>query len=616
VSKAFAWLLDGCPHPAIALDPGGRRPARLNRAWAVAFGDGEWTATFPLLKVPPLPTTNGDGPLPLGDHVAVTGHASGHRYSCELVSGDEEHALLVARVAGELPAVESEARFDARFRELIEQFPSAIIVHRHGRFLYANPAAVRYLGYESAEELQGLPITTAVHPSEVAEIQSRIAFMAKTGHPVPERETRLLRRDGTEVLAELGAFVLDHDDNPAFVVVARDISERKKLEEQLRHGRRMESIGRLAGGIAHDFNNHLAVILNYADFLVEGLSGDPASQRDAREIRHAAQRAAALTQQLLMFSRGDLSESENLDVNGVVEGMLEFLRRTLGADIELVTTIGRGLPTIHAARQHIEQILVNLAVNARDATPSGGELRIETGALVVNELNQALHRDVAPGRYVLLEVADNGRGMAPDVASRAFEPFFTTKPDGKGTGLGLSTVYGIVTHAGGDVELDTELGRGTTVRILWPASEATKASSAPADGDKAEESRSQTVLLVEDDAAVRSLVARMLSREGFRVVEAIDAVEALSMVDDDQPELDLLVTDVIMPRMTGPELAVALQSSYPDLPIVFMSGYADDVLEQHDVQSAAVTFLPKPFSARELRDRIEVARTRVSARRA
>ncbi|TNF29809.1 MAG: response regulator [Deltaproteobacteria bacterium] len=588
----------------------------MNRAWVAAFGDGDWRAAFPDADLPDLTALESDGSYPLGVHVAAAGAATGKHYACELVPGDERHALVVARDSGELPAVENEARFDARFRELIEQFTAAIIVHRNGRFLYANPAAVAYLGYQSAQELHGLPVTSVLHPSEIPDVLKRIAYMAETGLPVADRETRLVRPDGSEMLAELGAFVLDRDTDPAFVVVARDISERKKLEEQLRHGRRMESIGRLAGGIAHDFNNHLAVILNYADFLVDALSGDPSNQRDAREIRHAAQRAASLTQQLLMFSRGDLSESEHLDVNGVVEGMLEFLRRTLGADIELVTTIGRGLPTIHAARQHIEQILVNLAVNARDATPSGGELRIETGALVVNELNQGAHPNVAPGRYVLLEVADNGRGMSAEVASRAFEPFFTTKSDGKGTGLGLSTVYGIVTHAGGDVELDSVLGRGTTVRILWPASEAGNAAKTPAEEEPTNGRESHTVLLVEDDAAVRALVARMLAREGYRVVEAIDAVEALSMVDDDQPELDLLVTDVIMPRMTGPELAVALQSSYPDLPTVFMSGYADDVLEQHDVQSAVVTFLPKPFSARELREKIEVARTRVMARRA
>ena len=614
MSRAFAWLLDGCPHPAVLVKVADGAAIQANRSWFAAFGDEGWLRCFPGLG---LGGGAGDAPAAraLGEHVAAFGEAAGQTYGLELIPAHDGAALVVARASAETPLVEHEARFDARFRELIEQFPAAIIVHRNGRFLYVNPAAVRYLGYTSPDELHGLPITISLHPNELADVQSRVAFMARTGLPVPERETRLIRRDGTEVLAELGAFVIDRERNPAFVVVARDITARKHLEEQLRHGRRMEAIGRLAGGVAHDFNNHLAVILNYADFLVEALAADPQNQRDAREIRHAAQRAAALTQQLLMFSRGDLSETETLDVNAVVEGMLEFLRRTLGADVELVTTIGRGIPSIRAARQHIEQILVNLAVNARDATPSGGELRVETGAVVVNETNQLMHPNVAPGRYVAIEVADNGRGMTPAVASRAFEPFFTTKPDGKGTGLGLSTVYGIVTHAGGDVEVDTELGRGTTVRILWPASEATVPAPVHSDpGQTEEERRPSTVLLVEDDAAVRALVARMLSREGFRVLEAIDAVEALNMVDDDQPELDLLVTDVIMPRMTGPELAVALQSSYPELPIVFMSGYADDVLEQHDVQSAAVTFLPKPFSARELRDKIEVARSRATAR--
>jgi len=613
--RAFERLFDGCLHPAALLSPDGRL-VRSNAAWRRRFGGAEPAAAWVELDASSLVTAidavghAAEGGLELGSLRRVGAPAGEPSYRCEVIAAGGGEALLVAEpdVNTPMPAVWA----DARFRELIELFPAAIGVHRDGRFLYVNPATVRYLGYDHADELAGLPITSVVHASEYEDIKARVAHMARTGQPVPERETRLVRKDGTVVLAELGAFVVDRTGSPAFVVVARDISARKKLEEQLRHGRRMEAIGRLAGGVAHDFNNHLSVILNYAEFLTESLPAEGQAHREAREIHHAAQRAAALTQQLLMFSRGDLSEAEHIDVNAVVRALYEFLRRTLGADVELVTQLGNGLPVIRAARQHVEQILVNLAVNARDATPSGGELRIETSVLDVNAANQLRHPNVKEGRFLCLEVADNGHGMTPEIASRAFEPFFTTKPDGKGTGLGLSTVYGIVTHAGGDVELDTEVGRGTVVRILWPACEG--ATGADASGGRTPQApRTETVLLVEDDAAVRTLVARMLVRDGFRVIEAADAVDALALVDDEEPVLDLLVTDVIMPRMTGPELAIALQPIYPTLPIVFMSGYADDVLEQHDVQSAAVTFLPKPFSARELRDKIEVARGRVAA---
>lgn len=610
MSAAFAWLFETLDHPAAWLDrAGGVRD--VNAAWREAFGGVMVEACFPAFDATARAAAVGachanGGVESLGVHATAS-----RRWRCEVAAVDGG-AFFVARgqAAGDRPRDAAPSR-GARFEQLIEGFPMAIGVHRGGSFVYVNPAAVRYLGYADAQDLAGAAITDVVHPADVAEVHARVAAIAQTGVPAPERETRLVRRDGSEVLAEVSGFLVDLDDGkPAFVVVARDISERKKLEEQLRHGRRMEAIGRLAGGIAHDFNNHLAVILNYADFLIHGLPSEDPLQRDAVEIRHAARRAAALTTQLLTFSRGGLSEIEVLDVNAVVDGLLDFLRRTLGADIELVTDLARGLPAIRGARTHLEQVLVNLAVNARDATPSGGELRIGTGARVVNDGNVARFPNLTAGRYVVLEVSDNGRGMSPGVASRAFEPFFTTKPDGKGTGLGLSTVYGIVTQAGGDIELDSVLGRGTTFRILWPADDASATSPRVSAAGVPRRARADTVLLVEDDAAVRALVARMLANFGFAVIEAIDAVEALQLVEDAQPELDALVTDVIMPRMTGPELAVALQSLYPGLPVVFMSGYAADVLEQHDLEGDAVTFLPKPFVARELREKIELARAR------
>jgi len=510
-----------------------------------------------------------------------------------------------------------------RFFTLIDQFPFAIGVHRDQRFLYVNAAAARYLGYERPEQLVGTPIVDIIAPEEVPIVKRRVGHMMRTGQPLPERETRMVRKDGVLVRAELGAFMIrDEDGLPSYVVVARDVTERRLLEDKLHHGQRMEAIGRLAGGIAHDFNNILAVVMTYAELLAEGPSeGDIATS--ASEIQRAAQRAATLVQQLLTFSRGHITEPRAVKPNEVVNGLLGFLRRSIGPRVSLQTELAEPLPAIRAGTSHIEQILVNLAINARDAMPGGGTLIIRTSAATLGEpvgvngggdlLDAAPLRaarfpsarvlGVDPGPYVVIEVIDSGSGMDAETQSRAFEPFFTTKGAGKGTGLGLSTVYGIVRQAGGTVDLESRPGVGTTVRLFWPtyAGGAEPEAHAIASGRLPEGLR---ILLVEDDEPVRTLVARLLKNHGAMVHEARDAASALAIQEhlrirgEALPEV--LLTDVVMPQESGTQLARKLRTTQPGLLVVFMSGYADDNLDPADLELPNTAFLQKPFSTQDL----------------
>ncbi len=512
-----------------------------------------------------------------------------------------------------------------RFFTLIEQFPFAIGVHRDQRFLYVNGTAARYLGFDRPDELVGRPIIDILQPDEVPLVRKRVAHMMQTGRPLPERVTKLMRKDGSEVTAELGAFMIrDEDGLPSYVVVARDISERRVLEEKLHHGQRMQAIGRLAGGIAHDFNNILAVVLTYAELLAESPT-DNDVVGSATEIQRAAQRAASLVQQLLTFSRGHIAEARVVRPNEAINALLGFLRRSIGATVSLQTSLSEPLPTIRVGASHLEQILVNLVINARDAMPEGGTLCIrtsvtdladpsptdepESGRIGIN----AAALGVDPGRYVVIEVVDNGTGMDPETVRHAFEPFFTTKAPGKGTGLGLSTVYGIVRQAGGACEIESALGKGTTVRLYWPvhigqvdAQDRPQQSAAlPPD---------LRVMLVEDDEAVRVLVARLLRSQGCTVYEARDASSALRLQEQleirTDPLPELLLTDVVMPMQSGPQLARQLRMRQPGLPVVFMSGYADDDLDPADLDGDSTWFLQKPFSTQDLLKLLRQAITR------
>ncbi len=375
------------------------------------------------------------------------------------------------------------------------------------------------------------------------------------------------------------------------------ILEQKRLEEQLRQSQKMEAVGRLAGGVAHDFNNLLTVITGYVELLRERLSGSGAPELE--QIEKAALRAAALTQKLLAFSRQQVVEPRVLDLNSVITGMEEMLRRLIGEDVLLVTILGSNLRKIKADPNQLEQVIMNLAVNARDAMPSGGRLMIETSNA---RLDAGVHMEtslgpVPVGHYVLLRVTDTGHGMDAQTAARAFEPFFTTKPPGKGTGLGLASVYGTVQQCGGSITVETAPGAGATFRIYFPvthAAESVSSESAAAPG----KARAGTVLLVEDEKTVRELTVKILVSGGYHVIDAANGEEALTRAGEHQP-IDLVLTDVVMPGVNGPELVRRLRARRPDIAVLFMSGYDRDLINP-GVLGRNVAFLPKPFTPRTL----------------
>ncbi|MGH2880284.1 MAG: ATP-binding protein [Solirubrobacteraceae bacterium] len=388
---------------------------------------------------------------------------------------------------------------------------------------------------------------------------------------------------------------------------ARKLEFRRKETSQ-----RLESLGELAGGIAHDFNNLLAVIINYAAFVehdIENAAKAPGGHRwestleDIEQIRRASERAANLTAQLLAFARRDVVQPEVFDVNAVVGEIEQLLRRTLGEHVELVSTLAPDLWSVRMDPGQLQQILVNLAVNARDAMPDGGRLTIDSANVTIDEL-YAVDSELMPGDYVQLRIADTGKGMAEEVARKAFDPFFTTKPPGQGTGLGLATVYGIIKQAGGRVRLYSEPGIGTTLSVVIPATDQPltraerEALPAPVRDEK-------TILLVEDEQSLREVTERMLHRHGYTVIAAKDAEEALGAASAHAGSIDLLLTDVIMPRMAGPQLARELQSERPETRVLLMSGFAGPILNAQGQMSGGLELLDKPFSAPALLAKVE-----------
>jgi two-component system, cell cycle sensor histidine kinase and response regulator CckA len=382
-------------------------------------------------------------------------------------------------------------------------------------------------------------------------------------------------------------------------------------DEQLRHAQKMEAIGRLAGGVAHDFNNLLTAIIGYTDLVAERLGAEDPIGQDVLEIRKAADSATALTRQLMAFSRKQFLAPEVLDLNEIVSGMLPMLPRVIGEHIETSTNLGRDLGHVRVDPSQMEQVLVNLVLNARDAMPGGGRLNIETFTADLDDDRIAEERlPLAPGRYSVLEVRDNGMGMDADTLTRAFEPFFTTKPKGRGAGLGLSTVYGIVDQSGGAITLESALNRGTAVRIYLPVADRDTAALAnvrQAVGEAEARTGTETLLLVEDNDAVRDLAVQALRSRGYTVHEARNAEEAIEWSLTSQVKPSLLVTDVIMPGLSGPNLAARLLRDSPDLRVLYMSGYTDHETAVHGAFWGGVPLLEKPFTPAQLAERVRLA---------
>jgi PAS domain S-box-containing protein len=483
---------------------------------------------------------------------------------------------------------------------LIASAPLAILsIAADGIVQTWNPAAERVFGWTAAEVVgRRAPFVPAEKTDEFAALQCRVM----SGESLNGVELVRQKKDGTPVTVSLFAAPLRDGNGRVTGILAliEDVTGVKRLEQQIVQAQKMEAVGRLAGGVAHDFNNLLTAILGSTDLLLETLPCDHPGREDAVETRKAALRAADLTRQLLAFSRQQVLALQVLDLNGVVANMDRMLQRLIGEDVELRTVLTTGLGAVRADPGQLEQVIVNLAVNARDAMPGGGKLTIETMNVALEEAYLAAHTVVAPGSYVMLAVSDNGAGMDAATQAQVFEPFFTTKIKGQGTGLGLATVYGIVKQSGGYIWVYSEPGRGTTFKVYLPRVDAPVDTPGPDPVVTASLRGSETILLVEDQEEVRNLIRRILAGRGYHMLVAAGGPEALRLTVQHAGTIDLLVTDVVMPGMSGREVALLLAPAHPKMKALYLSGYTDESIVRHGMLEAGLAFLQKPFSAEAL----------------
>jgi two-component system, cell cycle sensor histidine kinase and response regulator CckA len=490
---------------------------------------------------------------------------------------------------------------EVNFRQLAESIREVFLLTDpgDGRLLYVSPAYEAIWG-ETCQSLYQRPQQR--FDAIPDEDRTRVLHALRTKQTLGtyDEEYRIVRPDGAVRWIRDRAFPV-HDAVGTVIRVAgvaEDITDRRSLEEELRQSQKMKSIGRLAGGVAHDFNNLLTVISGCTEELLQAELPDESAREALLDVRQAVERATSLTRDLLAFSRQEMLEPKVLDMNIIVSDAERMLGRLLGEDVALTTELDPELPRVRVDPGHWASILINLAVNARDAMPKGGSLKLRTSAVFFDDA-QAQKRIASPGAYALLEVIDTGSGLSPEVQARIFEPFFTTKSTGKGTGLGLAVVHGIVQQSGGHIEVSSELGVGTTFRIYLPAVTELAAgddevvSSASLGG-------SETICLVEDEESVRRVAVRGLQSSGFTVISASNGEEALRILAEHSGTVDLLVTDVVMPSMGGRRLAEEVAYRYPTMKVLYTSGYTDDAVVRHGVSHAEVAFLQKPYTPRAL----------------
>ncbi len=491
-------------------------------------------------------------------------------------------------------------RSEERFRKLFDSNTIGIVIaDLNGNTLEANDAYLGMLGRSREELLSGEIRWKELTPPEYSgRDQAAVEELRRTGVSAPW-EKELFRKDGTRVPVLIGLAMLEAEEASCIAYIV-DLTARRRLEEQFRQAQKMEVVGQLAGGIAHDFNNLLTVILGYSDLLAGKFEPGSMEADELAEIRTAGQRAASLTRQLLAFSRQQIVERKALDVNVLVVETEKMLRRLLGMDIELVTVLDPSVGRVLADAGQIEQLILNLSLNARDAMPRGGRLTIETASVELDETYARLHGTVEPGSYVMITISDTGVGMNSNTLAHMFEPFFTTKERGKGTGLGLATVYGIVQESGGHVWVYSEVGQGTTFKIHLPLlREAAERESGPEE-EPASLSGTETILLVDDEESVRSLSRSILVSHGYSVLEAANGREALDVAARDPQTIHLLLTDLVMPEMGGSELASRLVVLRPGMRVLYMSGYTDDAVVRQGLVETGRLFLQKPFNATAL----------------
>ena len=492
-------------------------------------------------------------------------------------------------------AQESLRRSEMNFRSLVTNAPYGICrCDSAGQLLDANPALLTMLGYSSTSELVGKHLGALYSDTHR---WFELADYLRSAAPFNGLIAEWKRKDGITILVRVsGRAVCNDERKTAFELFAEDVTERRALEQQLQQSQKMEAIGRLAGGIAHDFNNLLMVISGYSEFLLDRLGPDPALRGPAQEIAGASQRASSLTRQLLAFSRKQMLAPKILDLNGVVTENLKMLTRVIGEDIDLVMVPAPSLGAVRADAGQIDQVIMNLAVNARDAMPSGGKLTIETSNVSLDEEYARFHAPLRPGDYVMLAISDTGLGMDSETQSHIFEPFFTTKGP-KGTGLGLSTVYGIVKQSGGYIWVNSEPGKGTSFKIYLPriAERAEPAQVVASNESAFTEPGTETILLAEDEANLRYLARQFLEKQGYKVIEAADGAVAMQIAVAHEGVIHLLLTDVIMPGMNGRELAQRISEIRPQTKVLYMSGYTENVIGHNGTLDAGVRLLQKPF---------------------
>jgi PAS domain S-box-containing protein len=500
-------------------------------------------------------------------------------------------ALAIERRRSEEALRKNEEMFRLLFS--YNPLPTWVIDKETRRFLEVNDAAVQQYGY-SLSEFKRMSVLDLRPEEERARYLEQLNQIPNEGHYHGHWKHR--KKDGKVIQVETISHELEYAGRRVRLVVTQDISERQLLEQQLRQSQKMEAVGRLAGGVAHDFNNLLMVIKGHTELLVNVLPPSEHYSRKIEQIDRAADRASALTRQLLAFSRLQVLQPHVMNLNDVVEEMGRLLPRLIGEDIELVIRSSEDLGAIRADASQMEQVIMNLAVNARDAMPAGGRLLIETSNAELDDTYNAVHPIVREGRYVLLAVSDTGTGMNAETQAHIFEPFFTTKPQGKGTGLGLSTVYGVVKQSGGFIWVYSEVGRGTSFKIYLPRVDqpverigtAATVSEAPRG--------TETILLAEDEQDVREVAREFLESGGYTVIEARDGAEALKRVEKYEDAIDLLVTDMVMPGMTGQELSTRLLQSRPEIRVLYMSGYSERAAVDSARGDSSMRLLAKPFS--------------------
>ena len=580
------------------------REALARRGWDIVISDYSMPGFNALKALTVLKESGQDIPF-----VIISG-TIGEENAVEALKRGAHDFLVKGRLARLVHVVERELReareraarreaeralreSEQRYRRIIETTNEGVwIIDAEAKTTFANPRMASMLG-TVPKAMIGVSIFDFVRDEATVN-----ALRHHEAHAAGQSEIKLERKDGNVTWAMLDTTpIIDGSGQyEGALVMAMDVSSRKRLEEQLRQAQKMEAVGSLAGGIAHDFNNLLSVILSGTSLVLEGLRpGDPIIA-ELEEVRKAGERAGALTRQLLAFSRQQLLEPRTLDLNQVVLGLDKMLRRLMGEDMELSLLLSHMLGKIHADPGQIEQIIMNLVVNARDAMPEGGKVTIESGNCQLTAAYTALHLGVTPGEYVMLAITDTGVGMDAETRQRIFEPFFTTKEKGRGTGLGLSTVFGIVQQSGGHIWVYSEPGKGTTFKVYFPRKDGPLDEPPTVPPSPLTLRGVETILLVEDEEQVRAISRTILRRYGYNVLEAQNGGEAFLICERYTAKIHLLVTDVVMPRMSGRQLAERLAPMRPDMRVLFVSGYTENSVVHHGVLDAGIAFLQKPIT--------------------